>query len=232
MKANRPSLIFYFIACALVVFFKITEDDSLVLYTKSIIIPLIFMYYSITNNYKIDRVKGLIFLFCFIGDIFNLMQFNDSGLGALLSFLFVNILLLKLAVDDFKYLKLKKEDNIPMLVSFFFIATICTSILSLNFERMKLDFSFYVLYGIILSLLTFFSIINYLKKGNYTFFCLVVMCGCSMISDVFFIINKFYLNLYAFSFITVFVQVFSYFFMATYFIENDRYHQRKGLNDN
>ncbi|SHG18167.1 YhhN-like protein [Flavobacterium fluvii] len=227
MKTNTPSLFFYFIACALVVFFKITEDDSLVLYTKSIIVPLIFMYYLITNNYKINWTKGLVFLFCFIGDIFNLLQFNDSGLGALLSFMLVYVLLLKLAVDDFKYLKLNKEDCVPMLVSFFFIATICTSILSLNFERMKLDFSLYILYGITLSLLCFFSIINYLKKVNYTFFCLIVMCGCFMISDVFFVINKFYLNLYAFSFIAVFVQVFSYFFMATYFIENDRYHQRQ-----
>ncbi len=224
MKANIPSLIFYFIACTLVVVFKIIENDSLVLYAKSIIVPLIFIYYLITNNYKISWIKLLIFLFCFVGDIFNLLQFSDSGLGALLSFLFVYLLLLKLVIDDFKYLKLNKGDRIPMLVSFFFIATICISILSLNFERMQLDFSLYILYGVTLSLLSFFSFVNYFKKGNYTFFCLVVMCGCFMISDVFFVINKFYLNLYAFSFIAVFVQVFSYFFMATYFIENDRYH--------
>jgi len=226
MKANTPSLIFYFIVCSLVIFFKIIENDSLVLYTKSIIVPLIFIYYLITNNYKISWIKILIFLFCFIGDLFNLLQFNDSGLGALLSFLFVYVLLLKLAIDDFRYLKLNKEDRIPMLVSFFFIATICISILSLNFERMKLDFSFYILFGVTLSFLTFFSTINYLKKGNYAFFCLVVMCGSFMISDVFFVINKFYLNLYAFSFIAVSAQVFSYFFMVTYFVENDKYHQK------
>lgn len=227
MKANRPSLVFYFIACTLVVLFKIMENDSLVLYVKSIIVPLIFIYYLITNNYKISWIKALIFLFCFMGDIFNLLQFNDSGLGALLSFLFVYVLLLKLAVDDFKYSKFIKDDYFSMLVSFFFIAAICISILSLNFERIELDFSLYILYGITLSLLTFFSIINYLKKGNYTFFCLVIMCVCSMISDAFFVINKYYLNLYAFSFINVFVQVFSYFFMVTYFIENDKYHQSK-----
>lgn len=226
MKANIPSLVFYFIVCSLVIFFKIIENDSLMLYTKSIIVPVIFIYYLITNNYKISWIKILIFLFCFVGDLFNLLQFNDSGLGALLSFLFVYVLLLKLAIDDFRYLKLNKEDRIPMLVSFFFIATICISILSLNFERMKLDFSFYILYGVTLSFLTFFSIINYLKKGNYTFFCLVVMCGSFMISDVFFMINKYYLHLYAFSFINVSVQVFSYLFMATYFIENDKYHQK------
>jgi hypothetical protein len=226
MKANTPSLIFYFIACTLVVFFKITENDSLVLYTKSIIVPLIFIYYLITNNYEISWVKVLVFLFSFVGDLFNLLQFNDAGLGALLSFLFVYLLLLKLVFDDFRYSKLNKGDHIPMLVSFLFIVSICVSILSLNFERMKLDFSLYILYGVVLSLLSFFSIVNYLKKANYTFFSMVVMCVCSMISDAFFVINKFYLNLYAFSFIAIFVQVFSYFFMVTYFIEKDKYHQR------
>ena len=147
-------------------------------------------------------------------------------MGALLCFLFVYILLLKLVLDDFRYSKLNKGDHISMLVSFLFIASICISILSLNFERMKLNFSLYILYGVILSLLSFFSIVNYLKKPNYTFFCMVVTCVCSMISDAFFIINKFYLNLFAFSFIAIFVQVFSYFFMVTYFIEKDKYYQR------
>lgn len=226
MKASTPSLIFYFLACTLVVFFKIIENDSMVLYAKSIVVPLIFIYYLISNNYEISWIKILIFLFSFVGDIFNLLQFNDFGLGALLSFLFVNVLLLKLAIGDFVYLKMNREDRIPMAVTFFFVAMICISVLSLNFERMKLDFSLYVLYGVVLSLLSFFSIVNYLKKGNYAFFCLLVMCGCSMVSDVFFIINKFYLNLYAFSFINITVQVFSYFFMASYFLENDKYHQR------
>ena len=53
------------------------------------------------------------------------------------------------------------------------------------------------------------------------------MCLCFLISDVFFMIDKFYLSLYAFSFIQVVAQIFSYFFMATYFIENDKYLMKK-----
>ena len=48
------------------------------------------------------------------------------------------------------------------------------------------------------------------------------MCLCFMISDVFFVINKFYLSLYSLSLIGTAVQVFSYFFMVTYFLENDK----------
>jgi hypothetical protein len=227
MKSDRPSLFLYFTACILVVFFKILRWDAYMLYTKSIIIPLLFIYYFISNNYKITKVKALIFSFCFIGDIFNLVNFDISPLGALLSFLLVNLLLFKLTYDDFRSLKFDKNDRFPILISFLFIAAIGISVLSLQFENMAFDFSLYVIYGIVLSLLTFVSINNYIKKPNFAFLNLVIMCLCFMISDIFFMINKFYLSLYAFSLIQVAVQAFSYFFMATYFIENDKYLLKK-----
>ena len=226
MNLNRPSLILYFTACIFVVLFKVLEYDLCVLYLKSTIVPLVFIYYLITNEYKITWTKALVFLFCFLGDIFNLLNFDVSPLGALFSFLIVNTLLLKLTYQDFRRLKFNKTDILPIFLTFFFIAIISISILSLKFEKMKFDLSLYILYGIILSLLNFVSITNYIKKPNLTFLNLVVMCISFMLADVFFLINKFYLSLYAFSFIHIFVQVFSYFFMVTYFIENDKYLQK------
>jgi hypothetical protein len=227
MKPNSPSLYLYFAACILVVIFKILDWVPFVLYAKSLIIPLLFIYFFITNNYKIKWEKAFIFLFCFIGDIFNLLNFAVSPLGALLSFLLVYLLLLKLSYDDFRGLKFDENDRFPIFISFFFITTATTAILSLKFEKMVFNFSLYVIYGIVLSLLIFISFINYMKKPNYAFLNLVIMCVCSMISDVFFMINKFYLSIYAFSLIQVSIQVFSYYFMVTYFIENNKYLLRK-----
>ncbi len=169
MKPNTPSLFLYFTTCIFVVLFKLLQYDSFVLYAKSIIIPLLFIYYLITNDYKISLYKAMIFLFCFIGDVFNLLQFEVSQLAALLSFLVVYLLLIKRSYDDFSRLKFNKSDRLPTIVSFFFIAVISTSILSLKFENMKLDFSTYIIYGISLCLLSFFSIINYIIKPNFTF---------------------------------------------------------------
>ena len=227
MKLNRPSLILYFVACILVVVFKVLEYDLCVLYTKSIIIPLLFIYYLITNEYKISQTKASVFLFCFIGDIFNLINYGISPLGALFSFLIVNLLLFKLSYLDFTRLKFNKSDGFPIFVSFFFLTVISISIFSLKFEKMEYDLSLYIIYGIISGLLIFVSIANYIKKPNFTFLSLVIMSIFSMVSDVFFLLNKFYLSLYAFSFIQIFVQLFSYFFMVTYFIENDKYLQKK-----
>lgn len=223
MKPNSPSLILYCIVCVLVVFFKLLDLNSYVLYAKALIIPLVFSYYVITNEYTISGIKTLVFLFCFFGDIFNLLDLEISALGALVSFLTAYLLLLKLSYDDFKRLKFYKTDRFSTLISFLFIATISTSVLNLNFENMVVDFSFYVIYGVILSLLIFFAITNYIKKSNYAFLNFTIMGICFLISDAFFVINKFYLSLYALSFIGIFVQVFSYYFMVTYFIENDKY---------
>jgi hypothetical protein len=44
MKPSSPSLFLYFAASSLVVFFKILEWDLYVLYVKSVIVPLIFIY--------------------------------------------------------------------------------------------------------------------------------------------------------------------------------------------
>ena len=131
-------------------------------------------------------------------------------------------MLLKLSCDDFRSLKYDKNDRFPILISSLFIVAIGISVLSLQFENMVFDFSLYLIYGIVLSLLILVSITNYIKKTNYAFLNLGIMCLCFMISDVFFVINKFYLSLYSLSLIGTAVQVFSYFFMVTYFLENDK----------
>jgi len=191
MKPNTPSLLLYFTACIFVVLFKLLQYDSYVLYAKSIIIPLLFIYYLITNEYKISMIKVMIFLFCFIGDIFNLLNFDISPLVALFSFLLVYLLLMKLSYDDFRSLKFNKNDNLSIFFLLLFITIISASILSLKFEKMEIDFSLYVIYGITLSVLTFFCSVNYIKKQNYAFLNLLIMCLCFMISDIFYFINKF-----------------------------------------
>lgn len=221
MKANTPSLIVYFTACIFAIGFNFLGEQALVSYSKSIIVPSIFVYYLVTNNYKIDIIKGGIFLLCFIGDVFNFLNLNDSEIGALISFLFVYLLLLKLVLDDFRKLKFDKDDIAAILILIFLISIICITVLSLKFEKIQLDFSFYIIYGIILSLLSFFSIANYIKRGSYAFSNLVLMVACFIISDIFFMLNNFYLKLSVFSLTGIIPVVLSYFFMANYFIEND-----------
>lgn len=226
MKPNNPSFILYFTICILIIFFKIIQSDTIVLYLKAVLVPIVFIYYLITNNYRINSSKSFIFLFCFAGDLFLLLNLLDSVIGGLLCFLIVYCLLLKLSFDNFRKLDFNKKDRLPLLVLMIFVGAICFTIMSLKFEQINPDFYLFLIYAIVLSLLCFVSFSNYIKKGIPVFFNLGVMCLCLAVSDIFFIVDNFYYDLYAFEFVNVFAKIFSYYFMVTYFIENDKNFQK------
>ena len=230
MKASTPSLILFFATSAMVVLFKLLDYDGLVLFGKSIIIPSLFIYYFVSNNYKISFFKGLIFLLLFVRDIFTTINITESPMGSFFCVLMVYILLLYLAQKDFEYLKYSYRDSISIFILILGIGSICYSVLNLELENLELDFSLYVVFGIILSILSIISITNYIKSGSYAFFNGMLMCICFIITDIFFVLYKFYFYNYAFILISIITQFLSYFFMVNYLLEKDKVIE--DLNDN
>lgn len=222
MKASTPSLILFFVTSALVVLFKLLDYEGLVLCGKSILIPSLFIFYFVSNNYKITFLKGLIFLLLFIRDIFTTLNISESAMGSFLCILAVYVLLLYLAQKDFKFLKFSYKDSLSIFILILGIGAICYSVLNLELENLELDFSLYVAFGIILSILSIISIINYIKKGSYAFFNSMLMCLCFIITDIFFVLYKFYFYNYAFTLISIITQFLSYFFMVNYLLEKDK----------
>jgi hypothetical protein len=222
MKASTPSLILFFVTSALVVLFKLLDYEGLVLCGKSILIPSLFIFYFVSNNYKITFLKGLIFLLLFIRDIFTTLNISESAMGSFLCILAVYVLLLYLAQKDFKFLKFSYKDSLSIFILILGIGAICYSVLNLELENLELDFSLYVAFGIILSVLSIISIINYIKKGSYAFFNSMLMCLCFIITDIFFVLYKFYFYNYAFTLISIITQFLSYFFMVNYLLEKDK----------
>ncbi|MFE3870667.1 lysoplasmalogenase family protein [Flavobacterium sp. ZS1P70] len=230
MKANTPSLILYFIASILSIVFTLAGPDSYLIYAKSLVVSSIFIYYLTTNNYKIDLIKGGIFLFSFIGDVFILMDYEDSEIGVVLSFLIVYLLLIIHLIPSIKKIKLGTLDLISMISIIIVMVVLSITILSLPFEKMKTDFSLIIVYSIVLSIMICISVVKYISKSNFVFLNLLLMSLCFLLSDIFYVLNGFYLPLSAFSLIEISTQVFSYFFMVNYFIANDR--SLRKLNDN
>jgi hypothetical protein len=222
MKASTPSLLLFFVTSALVVIFKLLGYDDFVLYGKSIIIPSLFIYYLVSNNYGISIFKGLFFLLLFIRDIFTTLNIPESAMGSFVCVLIVYILLLYLALKEFKYLKFSYRDSFSIFILILVIGVICYSVLNLELENLELDFSLYVIFGIVLSVLSVISIINYIKNGSYAFFNAMLMCLCFIITDIFFVLYKFYFYNYAFALISIITQFLSYFFMVNYLLEKDK----------
>jgi hypothetical protein len=222
MKASTPSLILFFVASFFAILFKVLEYSSLVLYTKSIIIPSLFIYYLVSNNYRVTFSKALIFLLCFGRDVFILLNSKESAMGAFLCILFVYLILLVISLKDFRGLKFNYKDSVSILILVLILGTICYSVLNLKLEKLDFSFSLYVVFGVVLTLLSVVVLSNYIKNESYVFVNSMMMCVCFIITDIFFVVYKFYFSLYVFSLISVVTQVLAYFFMVKYFMARDQ----------
>jgi len=231
MKANKPSLILFFLALLCTIIFDWTEEDFLVIYSKAIILPAIFIYFLISNEFKIGKLEGIIFLFCFIGQVFDLMDIEVSEIGGVISFLFVYLLIVVLFIREHEKIKLTKKDILPVSIVIIFIVYLLVSVLTMQFDNMK-RFSFiYTFYGIILSILSYFAFVSYITKGTHIALIMSLMAISYIFSDIFYIFNQYF----AYSIVLVLIrditQILAYFFMVEYFLEKARI-QKKKLHNN
>lgn len=219
MRANTPSLILYFLALTFAIIFDFLEEDFIGMYAKAIVVPSIFIYYLITTNYRINIIQGFIFAFCFTGEVFNLMEVEATELGSLLCFLLVYLLFVRLIYDDYRKIKLKKNDLLPVGIVVIFILYLLVSVLGLQYEKVNKYHLIYTVYGIVLSILGCASFISYITKGTYLTLLLTLMTACFIFSDIFFIFNQSFDHSIVLVLIRDITQMLAYYFMVRYFIQ-------------
>jgi hypothetical protein len=231
MKANKPSLILYFLALLFTIIFDCMQHDVLAVYAKAIVLPSIFFYFLISRDYKIGKMEALVFLFCFIGQVFQLMDVEISAIGGVLSFLIVYMLLIRIFIVSHKRIKLRKRDVLPISIVVVFIVYLLISVLSLQSDSMKKFNWLYTFYGIVLSLLSYYSFINYIIKGSYVALLMSLMAVCYIFSDVFYIFNEYFSYSIVLVLIRDITQILAYYFMVAYFIEKVKSHKKVLYNN-
>lgn len=219
MKTNTPSLILYFLALTFAIIFDFLKEDFISMYAKAIVVPSIFIYYLITINFKINIIQGLIFALCFTGEVFNLMEVDATELGSLFCFLLVYLLFLKLIFDDYRKIKLRKNDILPVAIVVIFILYLLVSVLGLQYEKVNENHFIYTLYGVVLSMLGCISFISYISKGTFLTLLLTLMTACFIFSDIFFIFNQSFDHSIVLVLIRDVTQMLAYYFMVRYFIQ-------------
>lgn len=222
MKANKPSLILFFLALLCTIIFDCTGQDFLAVYAKAIVLPAIFFYFLISSNYKIGKTEGFIFLFCFVGHVFDLMEMEISEIGGVVSFLIVYLLLLRFFIISHERIKLRRKDVLPVFIVVVFIVYLLISVLSLQSDSMKKFNFIYTFYGIVLSILSYFSFVSYITRGTYITLLMSLMAISYIFSDIFYIFNEYF----SFSVVLVLIrditQILAYFFMVEYFLEKSK----------
>ncbi|BFM44653.1 hypothetical protein CFS9_32940 [Flavobacterium sp. CFS9] len=227
MKANKPSLILFFLALLCTAIFDWTELFLFATYAKAIVIPSIFIYFLISTEFNIGKIEGVIFLFSFVGQVFNLMDIESSELGGVLCFLVVYLLIIRLYLGGHEKIKLEKKDFLPVSIVVIFIVYLLVSALGMQFDNMKRFSMIYVIYGIVLSVLSFFSFVSYITKGTYLALLMSLMAISYIFSDIFYIFNEYFSYSVVLVLIRDVTQILAYFFMVEYFLERTKTKKKK-----
>lgn len=231
MKANKPSLILFFLALLFTIIFDWTEQDFLAIYAKAIVLPAIFIYFLISSEFKIKKTESFIFVFCFIGQVFDLMDVEVSEIGAVLSFLVVYALIMKLFIVEHEKIKLQKKDILPISLVIIFIVYLLISVLSMKFDNTKKFDYVYIIYGIILSYISYFSFVSYITKGTFITLLMSLMAVSYIFSDIFYIFNEYFSHSVVLVLIRDITQILAYYFMVEYFLEKIKMHKRALYNN-
>lgn len=227
MKANKPSLILFFLSLLFTIIFDWTKQDFMAIYAKAIVLPAIFIYFLISNEFKIKKTESLIFLFCFIGQVFDLMDVEVSEIGGVVSFLIVYSLIMLLFIREHERIKLEKKDVLPISIVVIFIVYLLVSVLSMKFDNTQRFNIIFVIYGIILSLISYFSFVSYITKGTLITLLMSLMAISYIFSDIFYIFNEYFSYSVVLVLIRDVTQILAYFFMVEYFLEKARIQKRK-----
>jgi hypothetical protein len=223
MKLQSVIKALYFLACIFTILFSTIGKIDWMLWSKAFVLPSALWYYLNATNYKIDFVQAGVFISCFIGDIYRLIFPNNYETGQVLSFLTAYILLLYYIFPSFIKINLKYKYNLLLLVLIVIsLSTLSYFILTLKFEKMQINILYLILYSVILETLFCVAMVEYNHRITLVSVNLLMLIILFVFSDMFYMIDKFYLSFIVFNFTQIFTQVFSYYFLVIFFILNNK----------
>ncbi|HEY0092325.1 MAG TPA: lysoplasmalogenase family protein [Flavobacterium sp.] len=222
MKDSRPSLILYIIAGLAVILSKILNLELLMLIFKPMVVPAIYYYYLQTKTRDTNFLFSVNVWLFFVSDMILLIYGEDQILWVMGCNLISYIILIRFALAD----------NLKATFNFFnvlFVTLLLTllgfilfTILNLKIAEITDYYFFYLGYGVVLMILVAVSAFNYLSANSASFLHLCSMSLCILVSDLFYAIDRFIIELPILGHSNTFVQFLSYFFMVKYFNSRKR----------
>ncbi|KGO82087.1 YhhN-like protein [Flavobacterium cauense R2A-7] len=221
---NKPALIMYFIACMVYMLGVVLGNNELMLVSKPVIVPAIFFYYLQERKIKFSWTYTLITILFFTGDMIVLIDSENLFVLIIAVFLLAYLFFLKGLVDDLVTLRLRfinKTHLFALLICVFFLIFLLISIVDVLIENKTENLGLIVLYGIVLVSLGTLASLNYIiKPSRYTTFMILASLSF-VISDVFYILKKDFLEIEILDYLNNFTQIVSYYFLTQYYLLKD-----------
>jgi hypothetical protein len=217
MKDSSPSLILFIVAGTLALLAKIFNIEELMIATKPMVIPAIFYYYLQTKTRPTNWLFSVALWLFFISDMI-MVLFPLSGMPwIMVTSMSSYLIIIRFALADRAAIKFSAFNVLFITLLLLLLGYFTFTILSLNIDSIVMNYGMYLTYGIVLTLLATVSAANYLSDNNVVFLHLSCMALCMVVSDLFFCIYRFVINLPIIDYINLFSQFMSYFFMVRYF---------------
>ncbi|MDP5096799.1 MAG: hypothetical protein NWP90_03810 [Flavobacterium sp.] len=220
VKVNS-ALFLYFAAILLYVVAVLIGSDNLELFSKPIIIPSIYYFYYTSVKGKISYLFTFSVLSYFTGEILFLLNQDDFLLSSLVFFGIPYIIITFFLTKDFLfYLKIKKYDvnNISFYIILMLLFYLLYNVLSFINETSQIEFSIYIIYGILLLVMGLLSFLIQFNFNNKAISFMVLMVVFFIISDLFYIFSKSTKDVMALKLINVVSQQLSYYLYVGYFV--------------
>lgn len=218
MKISKVALHLYLYASIITVIAVFFDWKWVEFVAKPIIIPSIFYYYTQVNKNKFSSMLVVLLVLNFASDMISVFDYeNKEDIISALN-LIANLILIYFFTSDFRILKNFNKRNLPQLslsligfliITYFFL----TLIPGLNVLKLL----YYLIYGIVLSVMATISIQNFITSNSMKSFYAMLVSIAFIFTDTFYVIYNFYLPMKIFLLFNLAIQFGSYFYLVKYF---------------
>lgn len=225
MLRNKASLVFfavYFIAVVVYLTAVTVDNYTLQLFSKPFVIPAIFMFYLLANNFKVPFVNIIIYLLFYSGEMYFLWNNNLPNLFQMITCNLGYILFITIQLEDVK--QIPKKVATGLFKDFMFLVTISALaflmikiVISVELDS-KLEFFIFCAFAVEFVLMIILSVLyNFYKFDKKGFFGVLTILSF-ILCNSFFVFNFYFYEHKIFELICAVFESFCYCFMTYYFI--------------
>lgn len=194
--------------------------------TNVLAAPLIFLIYLriIKLNYKWHFI--IIFLFLYMTDLYHLLIKPD--INNLFCIYFNSVPYAILTFSACKTLELKKLKDLDfiLIVSFLIVFGLYLYIFlvinSILIDQNVHNYFLFIIYALLMFLMSVLITVKYIIRPNKSNTSLLLVVPCFIISDVFYLMNIIYEDIYIFKYLFLMPQLLVYFFLLKYELNRNK----------
>lgn len=215
MKTRTLIKILLLIAGGLCVVSSIIQSDILEFYVKPTTVPLLFMLYWF-NVQKLDPLFVVILLLCFLGDIFLLIEVENSFIYVLGSYILCYLILFYYLVKNHQSYRFNKLDILNLIIILLFLSYIGYASYGAIIKGMG-DLKVYgFIYMIILYILFAGAVFEYINSRSMKSLWFLIAIINFVIADTCFGLHKFYVASIELKIINAIYQLLAVYFLIEF----------------